>query len=143
MDFATLHLRYAAFNTCEAAKHLLPSVTLLPRRACGMATLTRQHAVLLGEVTDAAAGLAAVSEGQGQAWTPSVEISKSPQVGLFRGTQHTCRYSGMQMAGGSVQLCSDSTSLKGPRQHCCLRSGWSEVIDAAAACINKHLRMWH
>jgi hypothetical protein len=52
--------------------------------------LTRQHAVLPGGLVEAPAGLSAVSGGQGQGWTPGVLMSKSPQVGLESGTQHTC-----------------------------------------------------
>jgi hypothetical protein len=47
--------------------------------------------VLLGGLVDAAAGLTAAKEGQGKGCTPGVAMSKSPQVGLFSGTQHTCK----------------------------------------------------
>jgi hypothetical protein len=46
--------------------------------------------VLLGGLAEAAAGLTAEAEGQGHGVMLLSLTSKSPHVGLDKGTQHTC-----------------------------------------------------
>jgi hypothetical protein len=55
-----------------------------------LSALTLQQAELLGGLNEELAEFTAVSVGQGQAWMPGSLMSKSPQVGLDSGTQHTC-----------------------------------------------------